>query len=380
MFGVLNAAIVQEMLSIKNSLYKLLLITLLPILSFTFLITIFGKGVATELPIVVVDKDKSEISRQLLFNIDASSTLKIAYRVQSTKEALTLVKASKAYALVIVPKNFKRDILLQMQPKVTAMLNTQYILIGKILKAALLESVLYSGAEVEYVKNLLHNQNTQESKSSLTPIALQITPFFNTYKNYFLFLIPAILPAILQIFVVIATIVSFGTLFKEGKEEEYFGNSYIKTKIIGKLLPYTLAYFILGVAYLLYIYGTLGWIFEGSLAITIFGMLLMIIAYQGLALLFFVSGFDYARSLSLGAVYTAPAFAFLGVTFPESSMNGFATFWREVLPISHYVQLQISQANYGGDIYLDINKLLVLAAFSLVYIPVFMRFSKRLSS
>ena len=135
----------------------------------------------------------------------------------------------------------------------------------------------------------------------------------------------------------------------------------------------------MGALYLFYIYGTLGWVFEGSFVVSIFAMLITVIAYQGIALLFFVSGFDYARSLSLGAVYTAPAFAFLGVTFPVYNMNAFALFWRDMLPISHFMELQISQANYGTNVFLELDKLAYIFAFWIVYIPVYFMFKKRLA-
>jgi ABC-2 type transport system permease protein len=272
-----------------------------------------------------------------------------------------------------------RDTLLKKQPKVTAMLNTQYILIGKILKAALVESVAYSAAQVEFVEDVSTMQNDTLALHKITPIGLQITPFFNTYKNYFIFLVSALLPSIWQIFIVIATIVSFGTLFKERREQEFFANKNISLRIIGKLLPYTLIFTSMGGLFLFYLYGTLGWHFEGSFGLTIFGMFLTVVAYQVVALLFFVTGFDYARTLSLGAVYTAPAFAFLGVTFPVNNMNAFALFWRDLLPISHYMELQISQANYGTNVFLEIDNLLILASFSLLFIPIVLVFKMRLS-
>jgi len=379
MFNALNDAFVLEIEEIKNSYYRLLLITVFPIFSFALIIAMFYKGVAVDLPIAVVDSDKSELSRELLFNINASSTVKISSS-STLKDAIALVKSSKAYAVVIIPPHFQRDTLLKTQPKVTVMLNTQYILIGKIIKAVLVETVAYSAAEVEFLEDLVLTQNSNLSLHTISPIGLQITPFFNTYKNYFLFLVSALLPAIWQIFIVITTIVSFGTLFKADKEREYFGTKYITAKIVGKLLPYTSVYTLMGVMFLFYIYGTLGWIFEGSFSVTIFGMFLTVVSYQIIALFFFVIGFDYARTLSLGAVYTAPAFAFLGVTFPIYNMNGFALFWRNILPISHYVELQISQANYGGDVFLEINKLLILASFWLLFIPVVIRFKSRLAA
>ena len=378
MLNALNFAFLNELREIKNSWYKIFLLTLFPILSFAFLVAIFYRGVASDLPIVIVDKDRSDLSRRVIFNINANSTVDIKYKVSTTKEALELIEESRAYALLEIPSNFKRDILLQTQPKVTVMLNTQYILVGKIIKAALVESIMNSAGEIEFLKNLVTTQNSDESIAKITPIGLQITPFFNTYKNYSLFLISALLPSLWQIFIVVATLVSFGTLFKAGREKEFFGSTHIEIKIIGKLLPYTLMYLLLGVSFLAFIYGTEGWIFQGSVVVTIFAMFLTIIAYQGVALLFFVTGFDYARSLSLGAVYTAPAFAFLGVTFPVSSMNGFALFWRDLLPISHYMELQISQANYGVNIFMESDKLISIALFLLLFIPIFFRFKLKL--
>ncbi|MEA1982561.1 MAG: ABC transporter permease [Campylobacterota bacterium] len=378
MFKALANTISIELSEIRASYYKLLLVTLLPLFSFALVIAIFYKGVAVELPIVVVDNDKSELSRELLFNVNASATLNITSHSLNVKDALELVSASKAYGVLVIPPNFQRETLLKSQPKVTAMLNTQYILIGKILTAALSESVAYSAGEVEFVESLASTQSSVDSLHSLSPIAIQVTPFFNTYKNYFLFLVSALLPSIWQIFIVIATIVSFGTLFKAQKEREFFKKEHFVLQIIGKILPYTVVYTLMGVLFLFYIYGTLGWCFEGSFGVTIFGMFLTVVAYQVIALLFFVTGFDYARALSLGAVYTAPAFAFLGVTFPVYNMNGFALFWRDMLPISHYMELQISQANYGADIFLEIDKLLVLLTFWLLFIPVIIRFKSRL--
>jgi len=378
MFKALGDAFVSELVSIKNSYYKLFLITLFPIMSFALIAAIFYKGVVHDMPIVVVDNDKSKLSRELLFNIDSSPTMKITHNLNSLQEAIELVKRGEAYGIVIIPSNFLKDTLLQKQPKVTAMLNTQYILIGKILTSALSATVMQSSAQVEYVKTLRTLQNPEATINSISPIGLQITPFFNTYQNYFLFLVSALLPSIWQIFIVVTTIVAFGSMFKAKQEREFFKDGSVEMKIIGILLPYTTAYMLLGIMYLFFIYGTLGWSFQGSFALMIFGMFLTTVAYQGIALLFFVTGFDYARSLSLGAVYTAPAFAFLGVTFPIYNMNALALFWRDMLPVSYLVELQISQANYGANIFLELDKLIYIFAFWIVFIPVFAIFRRKL--
>jgi len=379
MFKTFKNSFLDEIYSIRSSFYKFSLISILPILCFLLVISIFYSGVLRDIPVAVVDNDKSKLSKKLLFNLQSSSTIKIKYTDNSLRDAMLKVKDGSVYGVIVIPKNFMKDTLLQKQPRVTAMLNTQYILIGKILTSALTSVVMQSSMEVEYVKSLATTQNPHTTINLIAPIKMQITPFFNTYQNYFLFLVSALLPAIWQIFIVVATIVSFGTLFKNSKNVDILKGSYVEVKIIARLLPYTFAYTTLGIGFLFYIYQTLQWSFQGSFGITIFAIFLTVVAYQAVALLFFSTSFDYARSLSLGAVYTAPAFAFLGVTFPIFSMNDFALLWRNMLPISHYMEIQISQANYGANIFLEIDKLVVIFAFWLLFIPVFYLFRKRVA-
>jgi ABC-2 type transport system permease protein len=378
-FSALEFAFKRELKEIKESYYKLFLVTLFPVVSFIALIATFYSGVLRELPIVVVDSDKSKISRNLLTNIESSPTLKIAYSVNSSKEALSLVKDGSVYAYIYIPPHFQRDVMLKKQPQVIGMINTQYILVGKVLKSALNSVVMQSAGAVEYVKSLATYSVSSRTKSSISPIGIQVTPLFNTYQNYFLFLVSALLPSILQIFVVVGTLVAFGTLFRDKRDASLFKGGYIEAKIIGTTLPYTISYTLLGIFSLLYIYEYLGWEFQGSYAVTFFGLFLMVVAYQAIALLFFVAGFNYARSLSLGALFTAPAFAFLGVTFPVDSMNSFAQFWRGILPISHFMELEISQANYGISPLFEVDKLLSLFSFWIVFILLFYIFRKRVA-
>jgi len=377
MFNTFTKAFLYELRSIRDSWYKLFLITVIPLVSFVLIIAIFREGVLKELPVVVVDQDRSSLSRMVLHNIEASPTVKISAMPLSVKEAMDQIKETKAYALIVIPPHFEKDTLLQKNPNITAMINTQYILVGKILTSALSTTIMSSSAQVEYVKNLVERQNSDAAINAISPIGLQITPFFNMYQNYFYFLVSALLPAMWQIFIVITTLVAVGTIFKAHKESDFFKDTnHTGSKLIGLMFPYTLAFTFMGILFTLYLYSM--WLFQGSFTVLFMGIFLTVVAYQFIAYLLFATGFDYARSLSLGAVYTAPAFAFLGITFPIYNMNGFALFWRDLLPISHYTQLQLSQANYGANVWWETEKLWTLLAFWIVFIPVIFLFKKKL--
>jgi len=344
-----------ELKEIKNSFFLFSLLTWVPLVSFILAISIFHQGVARNLPISIVDNDRSNLSRQIIMQIEATPSLHVSQIFQDSKQAAKNIKEGQTYATVYIPNHFERDVLQKKQPIITAFINAQYLLIGKMISSALSTTITQSSARVDFVSNLKTNGQQETAKNATVPIKTQITPFFNTYQNYFLFLVSAMLPTILQILVVISIILSFGKSFKEKK---FFKKGDILGPLIGKTLPYTLVYFTWGVAYLLYMYGVEPWEFQGSFALTFFAMLLMILAYQGVGLSFFTLNFHTTRALSLAALYTAPAFAFLGITFPASSMPEFAFFWHNILPVSHYLKLQISQASYGSSA-LDMLPLLI---------------------
>ena len=347
-----------EIEEIKNSFFLFSLLTWVPLVSFILAISIFHQGVARNLPISIVDNDRSNLSRQIIMQIEANPSLHVSQIFQDSKQAAKNIKEGQTYATVYIPNHFERDVLQKKQPLISAFVNTQYLLIGKMINSALSTTISQSSAKIDFVSNLKTNGQQETALNATAPIKTQITPFFNTYQNYFLFLVSAILPTILQILVVVSIILSFGKSFKEKKQNVFFKKGNILAPLIGKTLPYTIVYFTWGVVYLLYMYGVEPWEFQGSFALVFFAMFLMILAYQGVGLSFFTLNFHTTRALSLAALYTAPAFAFLGITFPASSMPEFAFFWHNILPVSHYLKLQISQASYGSSA-LDMLPLLI---------------------
>jgi len=374
----MKKAFFDELLSIKNSTYKLVLLFLVPVFLFFLMIVIFSKGVLEEMPIAVVDLDNSQLSREVTFAIESTKTLHVKYKLSSAKEAKALLSEGKIYAMVVIPHDLYKQTLLKMQPSVTAMINTQYLLIGKMILSTLSSAVMSVSAKIEVAQHLVEEQNTKTVLQKVAPISLQINSFFNTYQNYFYFLVLALVPSIWQIIVTVATVVAFGEMVKTGKDKEYFKENTIG-KIIGKMLPYTFVYSLTLIFFLCYMFGVRNWEFQGEWSVVVGAVVFTTIAYQIVGLFLLSINFDYARALSLSAVYTAPAFAFLGITFPAYSMNDFALFWRDMLPISYFMEILISQANYGSDIMLTLPWIGSIILFFLLLIPVWLLYRKRVS-
>ena len=90
-------------------IYALLLV-ILPLVAFGVLWAIFWQGVPRELPVAVLDRDHTALSRQLVRMIDASPTMRVAFTVADETEGERLIREGRAYALVTIPVDFERAI------------------------------------------------------------------------------------------------------------------------------------------------------------------------------------------------------------------------------------------------------------------------------
>jgi len=117
--------------------------------------------------------------------------------------------------------------------------------------------------------------------------------------------------------------------------------------LVRLLSPLFLIYWCWGLVLVWLLFGWFGWPMVGSWALIFLAQGLTVLACLGMGALLYGLTRDGARAMSLAAGYSAPAFAFLGVTFPTADMNGLAQCWRALLPASHYAELQIGQASLG---------------------------------
>ena len=102
-----------------------------------------------------------------------------------------------------------------------------------------------------------------------------------------------------------------------------------------------------GIAFSFWFYVLLDWPFNGSFVALTVAQLLTVISCIIMGCLFFFLTLDPARAMSFAGAFTAPSFAFMGITFPVTDMNTAAQVWRSLLPVSHYIEVQTAQSSYG---------------------------------
>ncbi|MDK9772078.1 ABC transporter permease [Vibrio sp. B181a] len=326
-------------------------LTWVPILLAVTMWGVFSAGIARDLPIGVADLQHSQLSRKMIQSLDASSTLSVDYHYTSATEAKNAMIEGDIYAYAVIPPQFDQDILLHRQPQLSVFFNSQYILVAKLINSAVAQSQGYFDAQLEAMGNLAKgNTTTLAAIGQAVPISTQITALFNRNTNYAQFLVTAIVPAIWQICVVVSTILILAAHFRiygNGNNSFAFLGDRPFTrlsKILGQYIPLFMAQ---GALFLIWFYVLLDWPMEGSYLVMLLAQFVTTIACIIMGALFFFLSMDPARAMSFAGAFTAPSFAFMGITFPVSDMNALAHAWRGLLPITHYIEVQVDQASYG---------------------------------
>lgn len=337
---------------LRRDKWLLSCLTWIPILLAMMIWGVFSAGMARDLPIGVVDLQHSQLSRKLIQSLDASSSLAVNYHYTSASEAKNAMIEGDIYAYAVIPSKFDQDILQHRQPQLSVFYNSQYILVAKLINSAVAQAQGYFDAQVEVMGNLAKgNTTTLAAAGQAVPVSTQITALFNRNNNYAQFLVTAIVPAIWQICIVVSTILILAAHFRiyGGKNGFAFLGEKPYARLTTLLSQYIPVFMAQGALFLYWFYSVLDWPMEGSFVVMLLAQLATVIACIIMGALFFFLSMDPARAMSFAGAFTAPSFAFMGITFPVSDMNTLAYAWRSLLPITHYIEVQVSQASYGAS-------------------------------
>ena len=352
------------------------LVSWVPLLLFFLMWAIFSQGIARDLPVGVVDLDNSRTSRGLVRHYDASPALEVVYVYPEVQQGAAALRNGKIYGLVIIPNDLEKRMILGRPPQVSAFVNNQFLLIGKNVNSALLEAQSTFTAKVETVQNLAAGVRVFDmALSAAMPISTQAIPLFNLNKNYAQFLVSAILPAVWQILMVAITVLSLAAEKRRNSLGEWLGAFPLRALVL-KFLPLILLFWLHGLFFLWWMYIFLGWPMHGSWTLLLIAQFLTVCASIGAGALFFFLTQDAARGLSLAAAYAAPGLAFMGVTFPVTDMTLPARMWRNMLPITHYIEIQFAQVNYGAPLHTALPQLQHLLLFVIPLLLVFFKARK----
>lgn len=354
----------QLLINIKNSRWQLWLLTASPLIIMSVLYMIFSAGIVRSLDVAVVDLDHSQSSRLLRRYLNASPALAVT-DFNDADTAKAEVRKGNYSAIVTLPYDLHHKLANSRQPKIDIRYNGQYLLLGKQANSAIQQALANGLQKLSIKSSLLKGFNHQQIDFIMSPIRQQITPLNNRNSNYLAFLLPAIMIALWQLISVMAMSNACAQLIAQ----PILFTQYRSTTLwLVQFIAIGLPLWVLGISGLALLYGILELPLAGSLTLLIVGQLLTLIALFLIVAVFSIVLKDNVRSISICAAVFAPAFAFMGVTFPTSDMPIAAQLWREIIPSSHFMQLFLGQLSRSANL-LDLMAAGHLSYFLILCLP-----------
>lgn len=355
----------REWKRILSCRFNTVFLVVLPTIGFAAMLLIFHRQVVRNLPVAVCDMDDSKMSRMVIRALDATPTMRIVQQVNSPRQGMQLMRRGEIYAYVFVPKQFEFDAKRGHQAVATAYYNAQWLLPGNMLNRDLsnVSATLAAASEREIRR---HAGQPRAVIAALgQPVILDGHPLFNPALDYRYFLTSSLLPSILQICILLATIHALGMELKNGTADIFLAGARNNAvlALCGKLLPFTLFYSLFGLGMVTLLFRILDMPLRGSFPMTCLATILFVVAYQCVGLLFIGLLGNFRLSTSLAAVYAAPAFAFTGVTFPILGMPLFAKIWSALLPLTWYLKFLIGYGFHGAPLSMALPDLSILVVF-----------------
>src|SRR5216684_1949809 len=344
--------------------FLLAFITIVPIGLMALLTMIFSAGLATRLPIAVLDLDSSDLSRSIIRMVDATPDTAVAVRVGEL-EGRGMILSGKVHGLLMLPRNLERDVFAGRRPEVVFFYNTQTLTIGNLTLRGVSAAVPTAAAGIRLSLRTAQGQPVEEAQAALSPIPVQSHALFNPTLNYVYFLLAAILPSLLQIVVVTASAYSVGIDVETRYRLRILGRlgGGLWPAMAGKLLPYTIIFLmVLGVSDAV-LFSILELPLHGRGWLLDIAGFLFILSCQLLGALLALLLKPTASAVSIGTLLTSPAFGFMGIGFPRLGMNAFAYGFGALLPGTWYLMARIDQTIRGTPLDLSWKPILVLLAF-----------------
>ena len=207
----------------------------------------YAKQSVSALATSIVDYDKSDLSRDIIFSLDATPQIEITRRDFSEMDAKDALTRGEIKAIIVIPKDFKRDVTLQKSPTIAVGADSSYFLIyGGVLEGAM-KSILTQGVKVKVASLLKRQVPIVSAKVEYQSFSLKSINLFNPNNSYTQYVVPAVFVLILQQTMLIGLGIFGGGInekLKQNRVESYLLDTPIWVIYLARFIIFGVIFFI----------------------------------------------------------------------------------------------------------------------------------------
>ena len=351
-----------------------------PLLTYALFTTMMGSGLPTDIPVGVVDQDNTSTSRMVVRNLDAFQQTAVVAHYPDFHAARVALQRGDIYGFFYIPGGTTDKAIGGRQPRVSFYTNNTYLIAGSLLfRDMKTMSELASGAvarETLYAKGYTEAQ----AMAILQPIIIDTHALNNPWLNYSVYLCNTLLPGVLMLLIFMVTAYSIAVEIKDGTARDllHSNGDSIYVVLTGKLLPQTIVFFIMAIAYNVYLYGYLHFPCNSGIGPMLLASFLFVLASQAMGI-FMVGVFPTLRlSLSFASLWGVISFSISGFTFPVMAMHPMLQALTNLFPLRHYFLIYVDQALNGYAMIYSWRSYVALLLFVLLPFLIIHRLKKAL--
>ncbi len=353
-----------------------------PLFCYIFFTSLMAKGLPQNLPMGLVDQDRTATSRSLARNLDAFQMSDIVREYPDVTTARTAVQRGEIYGFYFIPRGTTVKANLRQLPTVSFYTNYSYLVAGSLLYRDMRTmSELASGAAGRTVLRA-KGATERQAIAFLQPVVIDMHAVGNPWLNYNVYLSNIILPGMLGIFIFMVTVYSLGSELKFGTADDLMrqsGGSAL-VALTGKLVPQLLIFLLVGTLYILLLFGYLKFPCHCGIWRMWSVMALFVMACQGLGVFMFTMLPTIRLGLSFASLWGVISFSISGMSFPTMAMHPALQGLANLFPLRHYFLLYVNCALDGYPLANAWPYALALLGFALLPLPCVGRLRKVLTS
>ncbi len=292
---------------------------------------IYSKEVVTEVPVAIVNQDNSKTSRDYISMLNASEGIKTISSYANLEEAKVDYYSKKVMGIVIIPKNFGKDIRRSRQTTLVTFSDASNMIFYKKVLVDVSVATGYFNAGIVIKKDMAKGTPIAIAKQNYTPIQSISISLFNISSGYATYIIPMITALIVQL----VLLMGIGILSGSRKEDKTMRSDFPRLLHKGGTIPVLLAkaslYSLIFAVILPIQIGVIYTLFSIPIRSSLLTVYLFSIPYLS-AVVFLgiaISSFFKRRedSIAFLVLVSVPSLMLSGLSFP---MEGFSSFYQQL--------------------------------------------------
>ncbi len=317
----------NEFRVVRADLGVLIFLFLLPIAYPLVYSAIYNPEVARNVPVVVVDDNRSALTRKYARHLNATQDIEVVKYVSNMQEAKRAMAEKLCYGVIHFPSDFSKKVerneaaVVEIYCDMSLLLRYRSILIGTTAVA----NEMGENIQIERISEFTDTEFLNESN---TPIPFKLEPIGNVSQGLASAIMPGVLVLILQQCMILA-ICFIGATSRE-RARANGGTDFMRITDVGvaaQLIGKALCYFILILTPTIFVVHFVPIIFSfpmngNTWDLTIFFIpYLLAVIFFGMLIQLFIPN---RESTFILVVFTSLIFIFLsGISWPRYAMSGF---------------------------------------------------------